>query len=109
MKTIPFSRIACFCFLLVLMPIDAFTQVDIRDAQNRIVGRLDGNDIRDDRNRIIGRINGNDIRDDHNRLIGRIDGNDIRDDRNRTVGRVNGTPVQVKTVAMLSFFFFRLL
>ena len=37
MKAIPFFRIACFCFLLVLMPVDAFSQVDIRDANNRIV------------------------------------------------------------------------
>ena len=89
-----FLRIACILLLAFLMRIDAFSQVDIRDDRGRIVGRLDGNDIRDDRGRIIGRIDGNDIRDDRGRIIGRVN---------------NGTPVQVRTVALLCFFFFRLI
>jgi outer membrane lipoprotein SlyB len=96
-------------FLMVFSVIGFASAIDIKDSNNRIVGRLDGNTVKDASNRIIGRIDGSTIKDASNRIIGRIDGDTIKDAGNRIIGRVTGTPTQVKMAALLSFFFFYLI
>ena len=95
--------------LLCVTSFEAFSQVDIYGANGSRVGRIDGNHIYDGSGSRLGRIDGNHIYDGSGNRLGRIDGNHIYDGSGSRVGRVTGSPVQVRTAALLSFFFFRLM
>jgi len=87
------KRYFFLAFLVLFVTVGMFAQVNIFDAGGRIVGRLSGDNIFDA----------------GGRTLGRISGNTVFDAGGRTLYQVNGTPVQVKTAALISFFFFQLI
>jgi hypothetical protein len=95
--------------VFLFFAVEFVTAIDILDRNYRVVGQLNGNTIKDAYYRTIGTIDGNTIKDAYYRTIGTINGNTIKDANYRTIAQVNGSPVQVKMVALLIFFFFYLI
>ena len=66
-------------------------------------------DIRNSSGSRMGYLDGKDIRDGSGSRLGYIDGKDIRDGSGTRLGTADGDEDTVKLVALLVFFFFKLL
>jgi hypothetical protein len=60
--------------------------------------------VKDGNNTIRFRIDGDIIKDGNNRKIGLIDGIIIKDGNNRKIGRIDGSPRRIQIIAILYFF-----
>jgi hypothetical protein len=68
--------------------------LEVRDANYRIIGYVDGTQIRDADRRIIGNLDGDEVRDQDFRLIGKVSGKEVRDTNFRLIGSLDGDKIR---------------
>ena len=80
---------------LTFFSVNAISQsITVKDANYRVVLRMDGDVIKNNNYKIIGRIDGTVIKDGNYKVIARIDGDLIKDHSYQTIGRIDGNTIK---------------